>query len=146
MTKHLKNTDAISYAFADNNRVLIHCCNSQKKMGSGIAKQIRERAPTAYYNYLSDCRMGNITFSNKGDVCNLVAQEFYGNDGKKYVNYGALAECLGRLRDVLDVDIEKSEVVVPMNMASALAGGDWEIVLELVEWYLQDYQITVCEL
>lgn len=146
MTKHLKNTNAIGYAFAHPMRVLIHVCNAKKTMGSGIAKEVRERSPSAFRNYVNDCRLGHVTFSNKGDVCNLVAQEFYGNDGRKYLNYGALAQCLQELRDVLDTELEKAEIVLPYKMGAERSGGSWDVVLELVEWYFQEYQITVCEL
>ena len=128
---------------------IAHCCNAQGVMGSGIAKEIKERIPNAYLAYrkhyemlqerrtlkhfLGDCVEG-------GRVLNLVGQEFYGYDKKRYVNYGALASALSHCYHVIQFEVDKELPIYPPNitigipykMASDRAGGDWNIVLELV--------------
>jgi hypothetical protein len=74
---------------------MIHVCNAQGKMGSGIAKQVKERFPAAYKSYDYHHELGSCSYDYVDFNCfNLVAQEFYGYDGKRYLNYGALASAL----------------------------------------------------
>jgi hypothetical protein len=58
------------------------------------------------------------------------------------VNYGALASCLVKFRDC----DTKTRVGIPYGMCSGLAGGDWEIVLELITFILKDFDVTIYEL
>ena len=120
--------------------VIAHCCNAQSKMESGIAKSIKERYPKVYYEYLehlsiskdwSGGSLGTIHYVNLGEhpdgwrdkkVYNLIGQEFYGLD-KRYVNYGALSQCLCAMSTGLT---QRSELTVndydtigfPFKMAS----------------------------
>lgn len=124
-----------------------HCCNAQGVMGSGVAKEIKERIPDAYevyrkgyesyrkhnFNFLGSCWHG-------GKVFNLVGQEFYGTDKKRYVNYGALSSAIFSVRVSIDYlfsdTIHEPVLGIPYKMASDRAGGDWDVVLELLEYLL----------
>ena len=61
-----------------NNEVdyIMHVCNAQGVMGSGVAKEIKERVPNAYKSYKNLHEFGSI--SECDGVINLVAQEYYG--------------------------------------------------------------------
>lgn len=135
---------------------IAHCCNSQGVMGSGIAKEIKERIPEAYMAYRRHYEMlqerGTLrhflgSCVEGGKVLNLIGQEYYGRDKKRYVNYGALASALSHCFHVIQFEVDEEigiypptiTVGIPYNMASDRAGGNWEIVLELIEHCLADY-------
>lgn len=141
MINFLDNTDAISYTLENKNRRLLHVVNCQGVMGSGIALQIKNRVPAAYYHYMHDhendvLRLG--TVSSGEIVVNLAAQNLYGRE-KRQLNYGALACGLSTISGISG----EFEVVVPYLMGCDRAGGDWEIVSEMLEFYLGDF--TVCK-
>ena len=127
----------------DVNTVL-HVTNCQKKMGSGIALQIKKRYPEAYTAYLSDEGevLGGVTESCEigafGDktVFNLSAQRFYGRGRHRYLNYGALADCFKQVAGKM-CDQDPIVIGIPYLMGCDRAGGDWEIVLEVVEHFFR---------
>ena len=128
--------------------LLLHCCNAQGKMGSGIAKEIRERIPQAYDAYLkSNLKLGTNSYGwldSDRVVANMVAQEFYGYDGKRYVDYGHLANCLRHINTLNPMP--KIPIAIPYKMACDRAGGDWDTVLELITSLMHDYSIFVYHL
>jgi O-acetyl-ADP-ribose deacetylase (regulator of RNase III) len=122
--------------------VLAHCANCQNTFGSGIAKEIRERLPKAYK---ADCdavaldinRLGNCSLCSDGKVVNLYGQDLFGRD-RRQVNYGAFASALRRMKYfLLDDDV----VGFPYRVASDRAGGDWEVIKELILWELKDHTV-----
>lgn len=140
-TKYLENTDAITYMLEDGNRVLLHVVNCQGVMGSGIAAQIKERVPQAFDIYRKEYKRGALMLGDvifRGGVASLIAQEQYGR-GKRQLNYGALSTTLHHV-----MMWDSTEFVVPYLMGCDRAGGDWEVVLEMLEWYLPN--LTVCKL
>ena len=131
---------------------LLHCCNAKGLMGSGIALEIKNRIPSAYEVYKQNHQLGNTTVGeyqrpdgSYGFVMNMVAQENYGRGGLRYVHYGMLAKCLWHV-EMLSYGVTK-KIGIPYKLASDRAGGDWQIVLELVEATLGDnFDITVYDL
>lgn len=127
---------------------LIHVSNCQGRFNSGVAKEVRERVPNAYLDYMNYHRGNNGGLvlgevSGSDGVINLHAQEYYGYDGKRYLNYGALSKCLSWV----NLSVESgTKIAVPYKMGSDRAGGDWEIVKELVEFYLSDFDIVYYKL
>lgn len=128
---------------------ILHVCNAQGVMGSGIAKSIKERFPDAYREYLTAHKLGAITFTT--DIINMVAQEFYGNDNRRYLNYGALGNCLARVESYVgsgkfreDYSV-KNIILIPHNMGCDRAGGDWTIVLEMITWYFRPHEVIICK-
>lgn len=140
---------------------IAHCCNAQGVMGSGIAKEIKERIPEAYTEYMfryNLCKQRGTLQSFLGsvncgsNVINLIGQESYGRDKKRYVNYGALASALGQiwqqLEHIENLWPDSCTIGIPYKMASDRAGGDWDIVLELIEHLVVPYvkDVVVYEL
>ena len=116
--------------------MMMHVCNCQGVMGSGLAKEVKERIPEAYKVYMKYPRgLGDYTKTNK--VINLYAQDKYGY-GKRHLNYGALSLSLCTVFDDLDGEGFVGTVGVPYRMGADRAGGDWEIILEILE-VLVDY-------
>jgi len=125
--------------------VILHVCNDRGVMGSGVALTVKTEIPEAYEAYRkSGHRLGTTTFA--GRVVNMVAQHNYGYDGLRYLNYGALAECLIDIQDILiDLEsiegIEKLKIGVPYKMGAHRAGGDWKIISEMIEFIFGDMQV-----
>ena len=127
---------------------IVHCCNSKGKFNSGVAKEVRERVPSAYRAYMYDyerCNntLGTLSLSQNtptSGVINLVGQEFYGYGGKRYGNYGAIAAGLGDIFHLLqDYDSRQSKNItigIPYKFASDRAGCEWEIIVELIDHML----------
>ncbi len=153
MVKYLKG-DAITalqqaQLNGNNNTYLIHCCNAKGVMGSGIAKSIKERIPRAYEEYkwhLEDrelcgaCPMGTVSYGD--DVINLIAQENYGT-GKRQVHYGYLSEALRRAAILFSSYEQGRTLIVPYKMCCDRAGGDWDVVVELLEVAFKGWNIEV---
>ena len=133
--------------------VMGHVVNCQGVMGSGIAKSIRERYPKVYQYYVEL----HYDFTDKGEllggaqpiyldgeksVWNLFAQFRYGS-GTRDLNYGAIGNCLKEMANDLDVD---SKIGFPFKMGSDRAKGDWNIVLEMIEFYFKDHDVTIYRL
>ena len=140
---------------------LVHCCNAQGVMGSGIAKQIKKEFPDAYNVYRQSyirkqkLPLGSITYSD--GVFNLVGQEYYGYDGKRYMNYGAIAKGFNHIKAILMAggfekgllaihDKANYTIAIPYKFACDRAGGDWDIVLELITVLLGPYDIKIYHL
>lgn len=145
-TTHIKY-DAVKYVQENSGCVLLHVTNNKGVMGSGIAKQIKHTFPKAFESYKNKHELGEISGSKEmlpygcNVIINMTAQDGYGR-GKKFLNSGALSECLYKVRSYLHAG---AVVVIPKNMGANRAGGDWDNVLELVEWYFKDYDIVICE-
>jgi len=130
--------------------VIGHVVNCQHKMNSGIAKSVRERYPQVYEEYMDNpCELGNCGFVDLENsmttcytVCNLYAQYNYGYDGKRYLNYAALADALREMAD----GCPKNIIGFPYNMGCDRAGGDFTIVKEMVEYYFKDFNVKFYKL
>lgn len=125
-----------------------NCCGI---MGSGIAKSIKDRYPQVYQHYsamynkaspktelLGTCQGIGV---GHGVIFNLHAQLNYGLD-KRHLNYGALGEGLYKMSE----DCYSEVVGFPFKMGSDRAGGDWSIVLEMLEFYFKDHNVKIYKL
>jgi O-acetyl-ADP-ribose deacetylase (regulator of RNase III) len=136
---HIKNSNAIDVWLASENSVLFHKVNTRGVMGSGIAKEIRERVPQHYEDYRihldyrnGEC-LGNFVESSDDvhgrSVVGLYGQSEYGRGGK-FTNYAALASALiyflGNYRE------NKTTFIIPKFIGCGLGGGDWSIVEALL--------------
>lgn len=130
---------------------MLHVTNSQRVMNSGVAKEVRNRIPEAYEAYMATQVKDETGCVTKGGyVYNMAAQQYYGYDKRRYLDYGALAECLFKVReDLKKVTILRKvfKIGIPHHMGSDRAGGDWDTVLELVIGILgKNFQIVVYKL
>jgi len=125
--------------------VLLHVTNDQGVMGSGIALQIKHDIPDAYVGYKENHALGEISFGeycSGGFVINMTAQSFYGKVGSgRFLNYGALSKCLNDVYEFLETqhdydDCKNVKIGIPVRMGAVRAGGDWEIVKEMVDFLL----------
>ena len=117
---------------------IVHGCNAQGVMGSGIAKQIREKYPKVYSTYLLEYNenglaVGSIIpvyINEKLCIINAITQEFYGrNPYKKYVSYFGVDTCFNRINRLIQTD--GTEIVNSLHfplIGCGLANGNWDIV------------------
>jgi len=150
MTIEIINGDLLDAFDRGDINVIGHVVNCQHKMNSGIAKSIRERYPKVYTQYMStrsvlgNCGIVALSDSLSSTVaCNLYAQEYYGYDGKRYLNYAALSESLRLMSESLST---RRVIGFPYKMGSDRAKGDWDIVLEMVEFYFKDHNVKIYKL
>ena len=137
---------------------ICHQVNCQGVMGSGIAKQIRERWPDVFVSYYTYCSrydrdpnllLGNIwgvqvttNYVNRW-VVNMFAQGSYGYDGSRFTSYDAFAKCLEAMRDRLPKD---KTIGFPKNIGCGLGGGNWKVIAALIEEILgKDYEVYIYE-
>lgn len=121
---------------------ILHGCNAQGVMGSGVAKAIRAKYPSAYSVYClqhekGEAKLGAVTFALQDDgktVLNAITQEFYGRDGKQYVNYNAVRDALQRINwwFVVMYTDNAPEVAMP-KIGAGLGNGDWDVIAEIIE-------------
>ncbi len=121
--------------------IICHQVNCQGAMGAGLAKQIRQRWPKAYEDYIKFCGLSSpydklgkvkLTEAARGKyIAHIFAQLNYGRKRLCYTNYDALHhgfEYLARLQH------EKGlRVALPYGIGCGLAGGDWGIVRSDIE-------------
>lgn len=135
---------------------ICHQVNCQGVMGSGIAKQIRERWPEVYDGYKRFCDynnkqgeslLGRVMVTNRGcpmRIVNMFSQDTYGYDGSRYTSYDAFAHCLITLREHVPDDCT---IGFPKNIGCGLGGGNWKVISALIEEILgKDYEVYIYEL
>lgn len=120
--------------------ILVHGCNAQGVMGSGIAAQIRFRYPSVFEDYhgvyeKEGLKVGDVVFTEIDPamgfyVANAITQEYYGGDGKKYVSYRGVYEAFKKIfveaRD-RGIDVHYPQV------GAGLAGGDWATIQSCID-------------
>lgn len=146
----------IDKALAGEFDIIVHGCNCQCRMKSGIAKEIAARIPEAE-------AADNAT--TKGDasklgswshahtmptdghyvtVINAYTQVYWGTDSRK-VDYGAIRKVFRSLSKALIGNYEGYRVGYP-KIGCGLAGGDWEIVSKIIDEELEGCDHTCVEL
>ncbi len=134
--------------------IIAHGCNAQGAMGSGVAKAIRQKYPQAYNVYRGQYFMnGNMLFlgtmvpafiyGEDNDlekvICNCITQDFYGREGKKYVNYDAIFLSLKQTCDVAK-KLGQFNVSIP-KIGAGLGGGNWDEITKQIDRLTDIYDI-----
>jgi O-acetyl-ADP-ribose deacetylase (regulator of RNase III) len=130
--------------------IIVHGCNAQSVMGSGVAKQLRAKYPEIFYDYCLNLEiyavqkinpLGQVIFvpvSKTLKIANAITQEFYGRDGSKYVSYSALEQCLDKVAQSVNFD---TPIHIPYLIGAGLGGGNEEIILNIIENTLKDNEV-----
>lgn len=147
MIKHIKCD-----IFESGADVICHQVNCQGVMGSGIAKQVREKYPEVYDAYMTlaphgSHLLGNVLMVQVSDtqsVGNLFSQDNFGYDGKCYTNYPMLQNCLYNVKEICK---ENKTIAIPYKLGCCRGGGDWNVVYKIIEEVFEDYNgdILICE-
>lgn len=128
--------------------VIAHQCNAQGVMGSGVAKQIRDTYPTVYSIYRRDILNGTLTLGHAHFVplpthqfiVNMVAQNNYGYDGRRYTSYDAFHDCLVEIASYMKLN-NLTSIAFPYNVGCCRGGADWTIISTMIEVVLKDFNI-----
>jgi len=134
--------------------IICHQVNCQGVMGSGLAKQIRARYPTVYNYYKDLCKkndpdkqLGAVLFMEFGDkvIANIFGQVNYGRSGV-FTDYEGLRKgFLSVLYEATEI-YKNYTIAIPYKIGCGLAGGDWEIVYQMIEEIFKDYEVTLYKL
>lgn len=123
----------------------MHGCNSQAVMGSGVARQLRQCYPLIYLDYQEGLfarriakqnPLGDVIFSWVGPdlfVANAITQEYYGRDGRQYVDYLALEQALDKTVEF--ASRKDLPVHVPYLIGAGLGGGSEKTILDIFVKY-----------
>ncbi len=131
--------------------VIGHQSNCRMGFGSGIAGQIRRKFPYAYEVFASDSRkpqdkLGSYCVSKEHRpyyIFNLYGQDYFGNDGNLYTDYTALQSALEQMMSKVvfwEINAGKLKVGLPYKIGCGLAGGDWEIVEDIIKKVSNDFK------
>lgn len=122
---------------------ICHQVNCQGKMGSGVAKAVRERYPNVYEQYKLFCDINRIEqllgfsqYVKVSDdaakqpyyVIDMFAQANYGYDGKQYTSLEAFKKCL----ESINSNCAGYTVAFPWLIGCCRGGADWNVVLPMI--------------
>lgn len=131
--------------------VIIHGCNCLNTMGAGIAKQIKERYPEAYQADLrtikgDKTKLGTFTFAGhlKESKNNFIINAYtqYDYRGYKPVDYRAIESVFIKLNDWYV--LKDKRIGIP-KIGAGLAGGDWDVIKEIIDRVTPNLDITLVE-
>lgn len=137
--------------------IIAHCVNCQGKMGSGVAKAIKDKWSIVFSKYEFAClhnktkgldtsqMLGLIQPISIGEnkyVVNLFTQNYYGYDGQRYTSYDAVDVCLRKLKDFC-VSNNFSTIAMPFRMASDRGGADWDAIIALIAAAFRGTNLTI---
>lgn len=139
--------------------IICHQVNCQKVMGSGIAKQIREKWPVVYYTYCdlieyyrdlglvddSSDLLGQMQLIKTEDkyVANFFSQDKYLPRSICHTDYKAFRMCCVKLKDQV-IGLNKNLTIgFPYKIGCGLAGGDWSIVEKIIEEEFEHFNVEI---
>lgn len=138
---HIKNKGHVN---------IIHGCNAQGVMGSGLALQVKSKHFGAYEKYAEvvENASGNTskllgTYSHYRDfgmgytIINAITQENYGLDKSvRYTSYDAVDNILIKIANVVKKrEFKSAEFIfaIPKKFASDRGNADWDTILKMFE-------------
>lgn len=119
--------------------IIGHGCNCKCIMGAGIAKQIKERYPEAYFSdrnsiLISVEKLGNFSSNEEETIFNLYSQYEPG----KNLDYEALTLALRKI----NMCYKGLHIGLP-QIGCGIAGGDWNRVKSIIQQELKDMDVTI---
>ncbi len=132
-------------AFLDENVIIVHGCNAQGVMGSGVARYVRDNFPKAFYDYVrvfeeqQGLTLGQVIMSEvlpRRMIANAITQRYFGSDGKRYVDYDAVRESFRKVHDFA-VGNNYKNIAFP-KIGAGLGGGDWNVIEKIIKEELKD--------
>jgi O-acetyl-ADP-ribose deacetylase (regulator of RNase III) len=124
--------------------IIVHGCNAQGVMGSGVARLIRDKYPTAYTLYRSTyesrgLKVGEVIYLRVNEnlmIANAITQQNFGGDPRVvYVNYERLRDCFSDVAKL--ASLTSLPVHFPL-IGCGLANGDWNVVSKIIDEAMPD--------
>lgn len=140
--------------------VIIHGCNAQGVMGSGVAKQIKAKYPGAYLAYRKEwqsrkLKVGDTIWYEVNSelfIINAITQEYYGRPGpgEEQIKYASVEGIQTALRETFKLiqgtGLEK-KIYIP-KLGCGLGGLNWndevEPAVRKVIGEFEDYMVWIC--
>ena len=130
--------------------VIIHGCNNRGVFGAGAAKAIAEKWPVVKDDYMRSFGRGwtesFLWFLGSHSRClvgpgkmvyNLVTQNGFGRDGRKYAKYWAVLKGLSEI-----LYYHRGEDVAITKIGCGLGGLNWETLKPLLIELEDDFEIN----
>lgn len=151
---NIVNTDA---------KWILHQVNCKGQMNSGVAKAIKDKWPRAEEVYKQACEQAErnnthllglsypcyVRYYPCQKVVHLFGQYDFGYDGRRYTSYDALYVALEDFietqysLEVDSLDERDRTIAIPWRMGCGRGGGNWEIVMAMIEQIFKDYDGTI---
>lgn len=130
-----------------SHKYICHQVNCKGVMGSGVAKQVRDKWPEVYDKYKHKCEISNnllgtilsVQISPTQTVINMFAQNDYGRN-RRYTSYDAFWVCLG---EILKITKPGDTIAFPFGIGCGLGGANWEVICKMIEIALKDRQVYI---
>ena len=145
--KTIKYIDGDLIRDAEQYDVILHGCNCFNTMGSGIALQVKTKFPQAY---AVDC------LTKSGDRNKLGTISYTTDTTPIVVNCYSQFDYRGRRAGIMDCDYKAIKTALQEvkktfsgkkigmpKIGSQLAGGDWNVIVRIVEEILEGEDVTV---
>lgn len=136
--------------------IIVHGCNCLGVMGSGIAKEVKDRFPKVFEVYKEQERdvglkLGNTTYVEVSDdkfIVNALTQRVFNPhpadypDGR-YTSYDAVYDAFYKVRalahhlNIHRPDNGPFEVLFP-KIGAVRGGGDWEVIQAIIDRVIPD--------
>lgn len=128
--------------------IIVHGCNCQGVMGAGIALEVKNRFPGAFYEYdrvhrSRGLKLGEICFAEVAPnkfIINANTQEGYSRVGRQ-VSYDAIADSFTEVvRFAKGIETHrgaKLDIIFPM-IGAGLGGGDWNVISAIIDAVVPD--------
>ena len=119
---------------------IVHGCNAQGVMGSGVALAVKRKYPGAYEDYAHMYREYGLilgeaypyVISTNLVIWNAITQEGFGQPTRN-CSYDAIQTCFEQINNTLtQIKSNYCELHIPM-IGAGLGGGNWEIIREIIE-------------
>ena len=141
MPKTISTVKGDLFGYLRQGDVMVHGCNAQGVMGSGIALAVKNIYPGAYEAYrkaheTKGLKLGSIIpYYDVTDmvwVINGITQNRYGRDGSRFVSYDAVTEVFSNTRSYIEQQPGFKRLFFPL-IGAGLGGGNWRIIQTIIE-------------
>ena len=141
-----KYQDLLDAFDANEVQTIIHGCNCFRSFGAGIAKSIKKRYPKAYEADLNTGhgdknKLGHYSYAKLSDdktIINAYTQYAYGGN-KVNVDYDAISKVF----ELINKDFANHINIGIPTIGAGLAGGDWNIISDIINKKTPDLNITL---
>lgn len=131
--------------------ILAHGVNCRGGYGSGVAKAMANKYPKSKDMYLEKFeedgwKLGDVQFVRVVGgkiIANCATQDKYWPRNVCNADYPAIRTCMHKVKEYAKAG--GYSVAIP-KIGAGLAGGDWNIISEIIAEAFSDYEVTVYEL
>jgi hypothetical protein len=156
--RHNFTAGKLSYKIGDatipitsGHKLIIHCCNDVGAWGAGFVLALSKRwkkpeeSYRRWYRSQINFKLGEVQevrVQSDISVINMIGQKGvgYDEDGNPPIRYEAIEKCLTKVAEIAK---DNGSGVVAPRFGSALSGGSWDKIEELVIKTLIDKGINV---